>query len=144
MVIRPEAWSLGLGLLLAGCDRCHEYAKPIHWSGEVVYPEYTSGQIQLAAMEDSSERCSGDCIMGRTPGLIVGRTTLERPGPFELSFGVRGVEGLSPHNVSLLAYVSDDPVTFRDCTAGGMLNLPPSDAINLSLWLKPNQCIELL
>ncbi len=142
MIVLRRAWCGGLTFLLAGCSHCHEDAKPVHWSGEVVYPEYTSGQIQLVASEGVSQRCSGDLIDRQTPGMIVGRTTLERPDPFALSFVVRGIDDAFPEIV-LRAFVSNDPVTFRNCTGGAMLTLPPNDASDLSLLLEPGKCVLL-
>ncbi len=135
-MIRWERWSLGLSWLLAGCNNCHEDTKAIRWTGEVVYPEYTSGQVQLVASEELSQRCGDDHNLLQTPGMIIARTVLDRPGPFVLNGETRGIDGVFS-DINLTACLTNGE-------AGTWVKLPPNDVANLSLLLKPNQCVVLL
>ncbi len=138
MLPRP-AWSCGLVLGLAGCTTCHEDVRSIHLSGEVVYPEYTSGQIVVLATESVSFRCTDHGqVMGQTPGEPIGQVTLAEPGPFTLSAKVRGI-GSFPQ-VDLRVFVTTDPVGLAYCSAGAMLTLSPDDATNLSLVVEAGHC----
>jgi hypothetical protein len=142
MIPRPP-WLCGVVLAIAGCNTCHEDVRSIQLSGEVVYPEYTSGQIVVVASESESIRCAdhGE-VMGQTPGEPIGQVTLEQPGTFSLSGQVWGI-GSFPQ-VNLRVFVTTDPVGLRDCSAGAMLTLSPTDATNLSLRVETGRCYYLL
>jgi hypothetical protein len=136
MMGRWQAGWLGVALVASSC--CQEDEKSLTLSGEASYPAYSSGQIVVMASESESTRCSGSQTMSTTPGRVFAQVTLDQPGKFSLTGKVRGI-GIFPQ-VYLRAFLTTDPTTLSNCTAGAMLTLPASDAGNLSLVLEPGNC----
>jgi hypothetical protein len=128
----------------SGCTQDH---LSVEVTGDVVYPEYASGQIVIQVCESESSWCAEEPggIGAQTPGNCLAEQILDVPGAFSidatLSWATFHPGSGGEPGIDVLVSVLDVPGDFSSCTAGGVRwDLPPDGCHGLNLVLEEGSC----